>query len=192
MPEDTTIVIGLGNPGWEYEHSRHNLGFMVVDELCRRLKKDLGPGKGEYAFTHCIVSGREIQLVKPLTYMNNSGIAVVDVLELAGGSPGNLLVISDDFALPLGTLRLRTSGSDGGHNGLYSVIYHLGTEDFPRLRCGIGKELMPLKSERADFVLSPFDEDERAAATAMVSRAADAVIECVTSGIDRAMNIVNT
>ena len=186
------LVVGLGNPGWEYEKTRHNVGFRVIDELCARFRKELSPGKGDYAFALASAGGKDIVLVKPLTFMNNSGVAVVDALEKFGMSVGELLVVSDDFALPLGTLRLREAGSDGGHNGLSSVIYQLGTEQFARLRCGIGKESAPAGEERAEFVLAPFDDEELAAVTAMIPRAADGVIECVTAGIARAMTKVNT
>ena len=189
---DTRVVIGLGNPGWEYENTRHNVGFRVIDELCRRLGRTPVPGRGEFLFARAQGDGGEVVLIKPLTYMNNSGLAAVEALEQFGSATDGLLVISDDFALPLGTLRLRAGGSDGGHNGLYSIIYHLGTDQFARLRCGIGTESMPGKSEKADFVLSQFDEDELETAAAMIRKAADAVDECLSSGITRAMNSINS
>lgn len=123
--------------------------------------------------------------------MNNSGSAIGDVLLDYGSSPDRLAVIFDDLALPLGTIRIRPKGSDGGHNGLRSIIYHLSMDAFPRIRCGIKQEVMPPKSRMVDFVLSPFDEGEKEAANEMVDRAADAAIEFATSGIALTMNKFN-
>ena len=187
----STLVVGLGNPGPEYAGTRHNVGFMVADELSRRLNLRFTPGKGEFWFA---VDGRgdeRMLVVKPVTYMNRSGSAVVEALEQFCLSAAEVVVVVDDFALPLGTLRLRPGGSDGGHNGLASIIYSLQTDEFPRIRCGIRKEVMPPKELTADFVLSPFEPDERGAVEAMVGRAADAVQEIQRSGLERAMGIFN-
>ena len=189
---ESIVVVGLGNPGEEYHNTRHNVGFLVIDELCRRFKKNLKSGEGDYLLAHARIGDRAAILVKPLTYMNNTGIAVAEVLERFNTPQQHALVVADDFALPLGTLRIRTKGSDGGHNGLYSVIYHLNTNKFPRVRCGIKKDVMPPKTEMADFVLSPFEDDEHERVKDMVGRAADAVTEFATSGIARTMNRFNT
>jgi PTH1 family peptidyl-tRNA hydrolase len=186
------IIVGLGNPGSEYRDTRHNIGFLVLDELATRLEKGFKPGKGEYLLMTAPIGIRHAVLVKPTTYMNNSGLAVIDVLSRYSAGADDLLVVGDDFALPLGTLRLRARGSDGGHNGLYSVIYNLGSDSFPRLRCGIGKQIMPAKHAMQQFVLSPFDRDEREVASAMVVRAADAVTLFATSGITRTMDSYNS
>jgi len=188
---DRIILVGLGNPGSEYETTRHNLGFNVIDVLCGRLGKSLRSGKGEYLFASGQVGGKGILLVKPMTYMNNSGDAVEDVLSEYESSPDRLLVVCDDFDLPLGAIRIRPKGSDGGHNGLRSVIYHLMTDAFPRIRCGIRQEVMPSKHKMVDFVLSPFGEEEQETVNRMVERAADAVIEFATQGIAPAMNRFN-
>lgn len=189
---ETFIVVGLGNPGFEYDETRHNVGFMVVEEISARLGCLWKPGKGEYLFARSTVDGKKLILVKPLTYMNNSGAAVIDVLEKFPAPPGNMIAIVDDFALELGRIRIRTRGSDGGHNGLRSIIYFLNSDEFPRIRCGIKGAAMPAKREMADFVLSPFEHDEKEAVERMIARAADAVEECVRSGIARAMNVYNT
>lgn len=186
------IVVGLGNPGAGYEHTRHNVGFFVIDELVGRWKTRLRTGEGDYLRGLAHFQGHDVVIAKPLTYMNNSGIAVRDLIEQNALSPDRLLVICDDFALPLGTLRVRSQGSDGGHNGLASVIMELGTDVFARLRCGIQHDEMPPKEMMADFVLSPFGETEWDAVRTMTLRAADAVQEFVVSGIDRTMNIYNT
>ncbi|MFN0159496.1 MAG: aminoacyl-tRNA hydrolase [Bacteroidota bacterium] len=182
------IVVGLGNPGSEYEWTRHNIGFHVVDELCSRLNVRLTPGKGEYLVAN---SGLMVVL-KPLTYMNGSGQAVAEALERYHATPQDLLIVVDDFALLLGTLRIRTQGSDGGHNGLSSIISHLNSDGFPRLRCGIGKENLPLKEEMVNFVLARFDESEYQAVSAMVKRAADVCMESATEDFARLMNKYNT
>ncbi len=189
---DPHIIVGLGNPGTEYEETRHNVGYRVLDELARRWKKQFRPGRGEYLILTAADGGRDVHLVKPLTYMNNSGLAVAEVLERFDASPGALLVVADDFQIPLGTLRLRRQGSDGGHNGLYSIIYHLQSDAFPRLRCGIGREMMPPKREMASFVLSPFEPGEADAARQMTERAADAVATTLHAGLAAAMNAFST
>jgi PTH1 family peptidyl-tRNA hydrolase len=188
---DPLIVVGLGNPGSEYEETRHNVGFLVVDELCRRFRKNVRPGKGDYLLASVHTGVKEIVLVKPLTYMNNSGVAVRDVLEQYEVSQERIVVVVDDFALPLGTLRVRARGSDGGHNGLYSIIHHLNSDEFPRIRCGIRQEVMPPTSMRAGFVLSPFLPVEREKVMEMIQRAGDAVMELLNSGLARAMNRFN-
>lgn len=189
---ETFIVVGLGNPGFEYEETRHNVGFMVVEEVSTRLGCMWKPGKGEYLFAQSSVGGKKLILVKPLTYMNNSGSAVVEVLERFPMPIANVLAVVDDVALDLGRIRIRTKGSDGGHNGLRSIIYFLNSDEFPRIRCGIRGAAMPAKRGMADFVLSPFEHDEKEAVERMIARAADAVEECARSGIARAMNVYNT
>ncbi len=189
--EQPIIAVGLGNPGFEYEDTRHNVGFMVVDEVSVRLNSLWKPGKGEYLFSRTVVDGRELVLVKPLMYMNNSGEAVLDVLERFPTPIWNIIAIVDDFALSVGTIRVRAKGSDGGHNGLRSMIYYLNANEFPRIRCGIKREAMPPKRERADFVLSPFDDDEKEIVETMIKNAADAVEEFVRSGIERTMSKFN-
>lgn len=189
---DPIIVVGLGNPGTEYDWTRHNVGFKVIDELARRFKISIRPGRGDYLFAACRISGKEVVLVKPLTYMNNSGIAVSELLEKYSAGLHELMLVADDFALPLGTIRVRTKGSDGGHNGLSSIIYQLNTNEFARIRCGIRREIMPPKERMAEFVLSPFEREERETVDAMIAKAADAVVEFTTTGIAKTMNKFNT
>ncbi len=185
------IFAGLGNIGREYEGTRHNIGFAVVDLVERSLERSTGwrAGKGEYYFAKGFRGSEEILLIKPTTYMNLSGRAVRDALQFYKVPMEQLVVISDDLALPLGTLRLRLGGSDGGHNGLSSIIYELGTEDFARLRCGIGAEFR--RGEQVRFVLSRFKPDEVSLAQEMTERAAQACFEIVNSGVGRAMNMIN-
>lgn len=188
---ECVLVVGLGNPGATYRETRHNVGFMVLEELCTRWRSALREGRGE--FYSCTVrrNDKDVVLLAPTTYMNNSGLAVKEAVELYGVTPDQCLVVADDFALPLGTLRLRRAGSDGGHHGLSSVVYHLGSDEFPRLRCGIGSATSATGEETASFVLSPFETGERETAAAMILRAADAVESFVEAGIDRTMNFYN-
>lgn len=176
-----SLVVGLGNPGNRYQNNRHNLGFWVVEALARRWKLTFHRDHEKYeAATKDVDSSGGLVLLKPLTYMNLSGEALaawaeVNDLDL---DPAQILVICDDLALPLGNLRLRAKGSSGGQNGLGSVIEHLDSEDFARLRLGIDgtdEELDP--AHWPDYVLADFPEDEMAEAKSMVDRAVQAV-EC--------------
>ncbi len=186
------LVVGLGNPGFEYEDTRHNIGFMVVDEVSARHRWMWHREDDNYLIARSQALHRDVLLVKPLTFMNNSGAATRRALEQYSIPLSHLLVVVDDFWLNLGTIRVRAKGSDGGHNGLRSIIEHLGTEEFARIRCGIRREPMPPKDEMAEFVLSPFDPEEKATVEGMIDTAADAVEEFVRSGIERTMNIFNT
>jgi PTH1 family peptidyl-tRNA hydrolase len=186
------IVVGLGNPGAQYEETRHNVGFMVLRALCARLRTHLVAGRGEYNLARTSLGSQELILLEPLTYVNNSGFAVQQALEEFSTAQENLLVVVDDFALPLGTLRLRPFGSDGGHNGLGSIIFALASDRFPRLRCGIAQESPPSKEVMRFFVLSPFESGERQAAAAMIERAAEAVLGFVAEGITLAMSRFNS
>jgi len=186
------LVAGLGNPGAEYEDTRHNVGFMVIRELCRRYRLRLRPGSGEFLAAGTEIGGAGVMLVQPMTYMNNSGLAVIQALERYDAEPRSLLVVVDDLAIPLGMLRFRAQGSDGGHNGLASIIAALRSEQFPRLRCGIGPTSPLPAEEYSAFVLSPFDENEQEGSTAMIGRAADGVVEFVTAGLETAMSKYNS
>ncbi len=187
---DPCLVAGLGNPGRRYEGTRHNLGFLVVDLLAQRLRVALQPAPGPALAGRTRDGG--VVLLQPQTYMNNSGEAIGPTLERYGITPERLLVVVDDVALPLGALRMRPGGSDGGHNGLASVIGLLGTTDIPRLRLGIAGSVPPAGEDMAPFVLSPFAEEEREQVRAMVARAADACLAFAAAGISAAMNRFNT
>jgi PTH1 family peptidyl-tRNA hydrolase len=166
------IIVGLGNPGSEYAGTRHNIGFDIVDHTAAQLDARFRQGPGDYRTAEVTADGRGALLVKPMTYMNNSGAAVSDVLRSTGAAPGEIVVVSDDFHLPLGRLRLRLDGSAGGHNGLGSIIDELGTSAFPRLRCGIGGATLPTdKARLREYVLRPFDRDERSAVEGLIRQA---------------------
>ena len=179
-------IVGLGNPGREYAGTRHNIGFEVIDEVARRWNVRLRPWKS--AADLAVVTGRSAVLVEPQTFMNLSGDAVGRVAAFHKLEPADVLVVVDEVQLPLGRIRLRRSGSSGGHNGLKSIIQHIGTE-FPRLRIGVGRG--DPKWDLADHVLSRFGREEREAVAEAVNRAADAVEMFVDEGIEVAMNRFN-
>jgi len=151
-------VIGLGNPGKKYESTRHNIGFIILDEIAYKHKLTFKPSKNDYLYSEGSILSSDFFLVKPTTYMNLSGIAIVDFLSKYLIPLNNILVIVDDVNLELGKIRLRQSGSDGGHNGLKSIIYHLQDDKFPRLRFGVGNKFE--KGELADYVLDRFSQEE--------------------------------
>jgi peptidyl-tRNA hydrolase, PTH1 family len=186
------IVAGLGNPGSRYEGTRHNLGFRVIEWLCDRFRVKMRQDPGPSLAGRTTAGGIDIVLLKPLTYMNNSGEAVALAMTRYGIPPERVLVVVDDFALPLGTLRIRPRGSDGGHNGLTSVIEKLGTTEFPRLRLGIAGTQPPAGEEMAGFVLSSFAAEEEDQVRAMVERAGDACLVYAEHGLADAMNRFNT
>lgn len=183
------VIAGLGNPGEEYEGSRHNVGFLVVAGLADGCGIRLSAGRGDFMSGVGQIAGTHVRFVMPLTYMNGSGRAVEQVLEETGATPEEVLVICDDVDLPLGQLRLRGSGSAGGHKGLSSVIERLSTEGFARLRLGVGRP--PDGDQMVDFVLDRFAEAERPEVDDMVSRAVAAVELMLKDGIGAAMTEFN-
>lgn len=184
------LIVGLGNPGAQYEWTRHNCGFLVIDELARRSGREVRVKECQALTTKARISHTETLLVKPQTFMNLSGVSVAEVFaRYEIGDPTRVLVISDDFALPFGKLRIRREGSAGGHNGLKSVIAKLGTQNFPRVRMGLAPE-HPIR-DAAAFVLAEFTRGERSALAEMVTLAADAVEVILTTGMAEAMSQYN-
>jgi PTH1 family peptidyl-tRNA hydrolase len=179
-------IVGLGNPGTEYSGTRHNVGFEVVDELVRRWKVRLKAWKSRANLA--VDKSREVVLVEPKTFMNESGQAVAAVMSFYRIRPADVLVVVDEVQLPLGRLRLRRSGSAGGHNGLKSVIEHVGAE-FPRLRIGV--ERGDREHDLANRVLSRFPRDERAVVDEAIVRAADAAEVFISDGVEVSMNRFN-
>lgn len=178
------LIAGLGNPGKAYEQTRHNAGFFVVEELARREGADWKAEKNHFAETARTSWG---WLVKPLTYMNESGRAIQSLAAYYKISAEEVLVIFDDFALPLGQIRLRKSGSSGGHNGMESASLHLGSREIPRLRIGIGSP----NGQTRDYVLDKFTPDELPVLKRAVLRAADCVETSLAAGLEPAMNQFN-
>ncbi len=185
------IFVGLGNPGSQYDGTRHNIGFAIVDALEPRLERSTGwrAGKGDYYYAKGIIKGAEVLLVKPTTFMNLSGRAVRDVLSFFKCEVSDVIIICDDIAIPTGALRLRMRGSDGGHNGLTSVIMELGTDEYIRLRCGVGSDFR--KGEQAKYVLSRFKESEKKVVDDMLTKAIIGCEEIIKNGAAMAMNTVN-
>jgi PTH1 family peptidyl-tRNA hydrolase len=181
------VIAGLGNPGKEYASSRHNAGYMAVEYLAGKLNTKLNKLKFNSVYGDTSINGEKVMLVKPVTYMNKSGIAIAEIVKFYKISTSNLIVIYDDIDIPLGSLRIRPSGSAGTHNGMKSIVDSIGSE-FPRIRIGIGRnEEMDL----ADFVLQKFSRNEKDIVTPIIERAAEAAVEIIENGIDSAMQKFN-
>ena len=183
------LIVGLGNIGVEYANTRHNIGFMVLDAWAQA--SNIVFESGRYGSTTTIsFKGRKFTLLKPSTYMNLSGKAVRYWMNELKIQPENFLVISDDLNIPFGTLRLRKNGSAGGHNGLTNINELIGTQDYARIRVGIGNEFG--RGQQVGYVLGEFNEDEKKEIPDICKRVIDGVKAWATVGADRAMNVVNT
>lgn len=184
------LIVGLGNPGGQYENTRHNVGFRIAQRLAEKYKWVLKPS----SLTRAVVAegniqGEEVAVVLPQTFMNRSGAAVKALVESTGVEKDQILVVYDDFHLPFGQLRIRPSGSDGGHNGLSSVIYELRSEDVPRLRVGVGE---PAKGQDpADYVLEEFNAGERKELGFLIEEACDCCTAWLTSEFNEVMSQFN-
>ncbi len=180
-----TVLVGLGNPGRNYSDTKHNFGFWILDKFAEKRSLKFQAGKGDYL----LVKSNDIALVKPTTYMNNSGIAVADYCRYFQNTSEELLVVYDDIDLPLGTLRFKPSGGSGGHKGMESIIYQLESEDFNRLRIGISAENEMGPSER--YVLSPFPKDWKEKINEMIEKACDGIDYFLTHDMKETMNKFN-
>ena len=184
------LLVGLGNPGTQYENTRHNVGFLVADELAERQNAPIQRLKFKALTNLLTISGEKVLVMKPVTYMNLSGEAVRQAADFYKVPPDHVLVVLDDTALAVGKLRVRRGGSAGGHNGLKSIIQHLGTDQFPRLRVGVGEKPHP-DYDLADWVLGRFTGEDKKAIDAAVKRAADGV-ECILKdGLEQGLNRFN-
>lgn len=179
------LIVGLGNPGQKYEKTRHNIGFWVVDELARRYNLSFGKTERKAVTADGLIREKRVLLAKPQTYMNKSGEAVRALIDFYKIEPGDIIVVHDDMDIGLGELRLRMKGGSGGQNGLKNIIQHLGTQEFNRVRCGIGRP--PGKMNPSSYVLKPFAGDDAITANLLVDRAADGVETWLTDGIELAM-----
>ncbi len=188
-PASTVLVAGLGNPGREYSGNRHNVGFMVIDQLREELGVKIGRMQSKALTGSVTHNGVKIVLAKPQTFMNLSGQAVAALLRFYKIPREQLLVIHDDLDLPFGTLRLRPGGGPGGQKGVGSIIQQLGTQDFARLRVGIGRP--PGRMDAADYVLHNFPKDEQEFLPVILKQAAEAVQVWINLGLDQAMNQFN-
>jgi PTH1 family peptidyl-tRNA hydrolase len=183
------IVVGLGNPGKGYSSSRHNVGFMVIDELAKGLGVNLKKKGFRSHYAQASIEEKRLLLLKPDTYMNRSGEALSDVIEFFKIPTEDLIVVHDEMDLPLGNIKVKVGGGSAGHRGIESIINSLGQSDFIRVRVGIGKPVQ--KSQAIGHVLSQFEKDEKELVNIVVNRAKDAVLEIVLSGAENAMNKFN-
>ncbi len=180
------MIVGLGNPGREYEKTRHNIGFTVVDALAKAYNLPFDNKKSKAIFADGIIAEKRVLLVKPQTYMNLSGGAVRGLADFYHIEPAQIMVVSDDMDIPLGTLRLRPKGGAGGQKGVRDIIQQLGTEAFPRLRFGIGRP--PGRMEPSKYVLQPFRQEEQPLLEETLDRAVRALEDWLRFGLDYAMN----
>lgn len=180
-------IIGLGNPGKRYLLTRHNVGFLFLDYLSQKLKIPFSAGKGDYYFCQSTILDKKVILIKPTTFMNNSGLIIDQVDFINHDNLEELLVVYDDFHLPFGTVRFRPKGSDAGHNGVKSLIYYLQSDIFPRVRLGIGDEF----DNSIDHVLSRFEEKELEKLPDIFDFAYKGIKTWISSGIDNTMNNYN-
>ncbi len=189
MTLDTFLIIGLGNPGREYQSNRHNFGFMLIDRIAVRINARGLKVQSKAIVTSGIYEDRKLILAKPQTYMNLSGQSIQGLANFYKLPLENLLVAHDDLDIPFGTIRMRPGGGPGGQKGVASTIAQLGTKDFARLRLGIGRP--PGKMDPAAYVLQDFSRDEAKVLSEVLDRAADAALEFVINGLDKAMNKYN-
>lgn len=184
------IVVGLGNPGKQYDMTRHNIGFETIDYMADKYNKKINKIKFKGVFGECNLSGEKVILLKPQTYMNLSGESVREICAFYKVPAENVIVICDDISLETGKLRIRAKGSAGGHNGLKSIIYNLQSEEFVRIRMGVGA---PANEgwDLADFVLSRFSKDDIPVMETAIKRATDAVFDIINKDVSYAMNKYN-
>lgn len=182
------LIIGLGNPGKEYEKTRHNTGFMVIDKLADKLGVSIEQNKFKGLYTKLKYKGEDVILLKPQTYMNLSGESVRQVMDFFKIKQEDILVIYDDMDMPVGKLRLRQTGSAGGHNGMKNIILHTGSQNFNRVRVGIGRHPY---MKVVDYVLSKFTQDEMIDMEKGIDSASEAVIDYLNNGFSHAMNNFN-
>ena len=180
------IIAGLGNPGKEYENTRHNAGFMVMDALAEKIGADISEKKHKALCGKGVIGGEKVILMKPQTYMNSSGESIRAAADYYKVDPEDILIVYDDISLAPGQLRIRAKGSAGGHNGIKSIIAHLGTQEFPRVKVGVGEK--PKGYDLADYVLGHFTKEEQAIFAERFDEVYDAVQLIVMGDITEAMN----
>lgn len=187
---ETWLVVGLGNPGTQYQHTRHNTGFRAVDVLAEKLDCKIDKAKFQGLYGQATYNGVKIKLLKPLTYMNLSGLSVLQLSAFFSIPPERIIVMFDDISLEPGRLRIRANGSAGGHNGIKSIISQLGSQDFPRVKIGVGAKPNP-EYDLADWVLSTFSAKEEKALAFALENAADAALTIIDKGVPEAANRFN-
>lgn len=183
-------IVGLGNPGLKYENTRHNAGFLTIDYLANKFGIDVKKSKFKSLYGQGVISGQKVMLVKPQTYMNNSGEAVREIKNFYKFDMDKLIVIYDDIDIEFGTIRIRKKGSAGTHNGMKSIIYQIQDDKFPRIKIAVGKK--PEYMDLANFVLSGFTEKEAEVIREEIKLAADSIETMIESSIDMSMNKFNS
>ncbi len=185
------LIVGLGNPGERYHNTRHNIGWLVADEFAKRRNLHLAPVSSIYNFAEFKYAGKLVGLVKPTTYMNNSGEAVRKLANKYSVNVQNVIVIVDEYNFNVGKVHLKKDGSDGGHNGILSIIEEMQATNFLRLRCGIGKDFDP--GGMVDYVLSVFKKEESESLSLMINKACDAIEYILkNNNIGRSMSAINS
>ena len=187
---ETWLIVGLGNPGKDYERTRHNCGFRAVDLLAGKLGCKIDKGKFQGLYGQAMYNGRKLMLLKPQTYMNLSGRSVLQLSAYFNIPPQRIIVLFDDISLEPGRLRVRPDGSAGGHNGIKSIIQELGSQAFPRVKIGVGGKPDP-NADLADWVLSGFTAKEEKALAVALENAADATLAIIEKGVPEAANRFN-
>ena len=187
---ESWLIVGLGNPGKEYEHTRHNCGFRAIDILAEKLNCKIDKGKFQGLYGQTIYSKKKLYLLKPQTYMNLSGRSVLQLSSYFSIPPQRIIVMFDDISLPPGKLRVRSDGSAGGHNGIKSIINEIGSQDFPRVKIGVGAKQHP-EQDLADWVLSTFSASEEKALQPAIDNAAEAALNIIEHGIQHTANQYN-
>ena len=187
---DSWLIVGLGNPGKEYEKTRHNCGFRAIDLLAKTLGCKIDKAKFQGLYGQVTYQGRKLFLLKPMTYMNLSGKSVLQLSAYYQIPPQRIIVLFDDISLEPGRLRIRPDGSAGGHNGIKSIISELGSQDFPRVKIGVGAKAHA-EQDLADWVLSGFSASEEKALASALERAAEAALCIIDSGVPEAANRYN-
>lgn len=188
--KESWLIVGLGNPGKEYERTRHNCGFRAIDLIAQNLGCQIDRLKFQGLYTQTVYNGRKLFLLKPQTFMNLSGRAVLQLSAYYGIPPARILVLFDDISLEPGRLRIRADGSAGGHNGIKSIIAELGSQGFPRVKIGVGGKAHP-EQDLADHVLSAFSAQEEKALAVSLKNAAEAALFVIDHGVPEAANRFN-
>ena len=188
--QETWLIVGLGNPGKEYERTRHNAGWLAIDRLAKKLDCKIDKGKFQGLYGQANYGGKKLYLLKPMTYMNLSGRSVVQLSAFFRIPPQNIIVLFDDISLEPGRLRIRADGSAGGHNGIKSIIAEIGSQDFPRVKIGVGGKAHP-DQNLADHVLSGFSASEEKALSSALDRAVDAALCIMDRGVPETANRYN-
>lgn len=183
-------IVGLGNPGLKYENTRHNVGFLTIDYLARENNIDVRKIKFKSLIGQGVISGQKVMLVKPQTYMNNSGEALREIYNYFDFEHDKLIVVYDDIDIDFGSIRIRKKGSAGTHNGMKSIIYNLKYDDFPRIKISVGKK--PQYMDLANFVLSGFSKDEAKIIEEEIKLTSDAIVMILNEGIDKTMSMFNS